>query len=159
MKSYRTIFHKICAVHLVCAAVVLSLPIYSTAQPAKNNNVNKVTSSVLKEVEGTVTWIGKSRIAVSYGIDAQGVENEMLLPFDKDIKVAHKQKVSDIQRGDIVQVLYEEVVEDGPEGKREYRRAKQISFKKPGKEGDLPLPPDELRKQEANSTSGVLGSY
>jgi len=61
-----------------------------------------------KDVTGEVSWIGKNKISVTYGRDKENkTEYEILLPFDpKEIKIEHKNRLSDIQIVDTVKVSY-----------------------------------------------------
>jgi len=96
----------------------------------KKSNEENIVSSVTKEVEGTVSWVGKDKIAVTYNKDDAGTEYEILLPFDaKDLVLKHKKNLAEISTGDTVSVQYEEESIEYGDGKKEGRlKAKEISF-------------------------------
>lgn len=141
------------AVSLVLVAGYTHAELVTRAQNAVKR------SSEFKTVDGTVTWISKNRIAVSSGVDVSGTEHEMLLPIDAGARFVHTQGLSGIQRGDTVHIIYEEISEESEGEVRNRRVAREITFVRPST-GELPLPPDEARKQEARKAeTGVLGSY
>jgi hypothetical protein len=96
----------------------------------------------MKEVQGEVTWVGKNRIAVVYA-ESGTSESEILLPFDKDVKLEHIQQLGQIAQGDIVRIQYEEVVEESAQGRKEERKAKVISFVRSGLRAPKPPLVDE----------------
>ena len=100
---------------------------------AEKGNGKVASSSVMKEVQGEITWIGKKDIAVVYNRDlAAGVEDEILLPIDKDIRLQHKQKLSELAVGDTIAIQYAEDTEDDGQGNIKVKRhARLISFVKP----------------------------
>ena len=64
---------------------------------------------VMKEVSGEVGAISSSLITIIYNRDEEKkIEYEIDLPIDKDIRIVHKRRLSDISIGDIVRVKYEE---------------------------------------------------
>lgn len=108
--------------------------------------------SELKEIQGVVSWISKRYIAVVFkSDDATRSEEEMLLPFDKDLKFEHRKNLGEISVGDTVAVQYEEVTQDSPDGAKTNRQAKKVIFiraavKKPDTTGALqsgPVVPSE----------------
>jgi len=118
------------AVVMVVAFGLMGFAFIASAKAEGAGKIKRTTE--LKGIQGEVTWIKKDRIAVLYGYDnVKDMDNEMLLPFDKDIKLEHINSVADIVAGDTVAVQYEEVVEEGPDGRRASRRAKVISFIRP----------------------------
>ncbi len=61
------------------------------------------TTTAAKEVQGEISGIGKDCIAIVYERDLEkGIEYEMLLPIEKDIRLVHKQNLNQIKVGDIV---------------------------------------------------------
>lgn len=102
---------------------------------------------ILKKVTGTVSYLDGKYIAVVYEKDKDsGDEYEIGFFVQSDLKLQHKRKLSDIKRGDTVQILYEELQEEYEEvkddGKKEMktkivdRQAKALTFIKPAR-GDL----------------------
>lgn len=89
-----------------------------------------------------MSWVGKDRIAVVYASSGTS-EAEILLPFDKNVKLEHIQQLSQIATGDTVRIYYEEVVEEGEQGRKEERKAKVISFVRPGARKPRPVAVDE----------------
>ncbi len=93
------------------------------------------TTTTTKEVQGEVTWIGKDKMAIVYKRDTvTGGEYEILLPYEeKDLKIVHKKNLSEINKGDIVNVKYEyeEIIEEPLGEKKINYKAKVISFVKP----------------------------
>jgi lipopolysaccharide export LptBFGC system permease protein LptF len=107
------------------------------------------TTSVMKEVEGEISAIGKDYIAVVYERDnTKGEEYEILLPIDKDIKLVRKKSLDQIGVGDKVSIQYEELTEEYKEGPKQKRRAKIISFVKPA----------EKKPEAVESETSVLNS-
>lgn len=102
------------------------------------------SSSVMKEVQGEITWMNNKYIAVVYNHDlTNGTEDEILLPIDKDLQLQHKQKLSELAVGDTVTIQYAEDSEEDEQGQvQEKRHARIISFVKPG-----------LKKPEVKDTS------
>ncbi|MFA5356680.1 MAG: hypothetical protein WC301_04675 [Candidatus Omnitrophota bacterium] len=99
------------------------------AQGSSKDEAKRV--NVIKEVNGEISWINKSNISVIFQRDDEtGTESEMLLPLAPGIKIAHKRSISQLSRGDMVRVQYEEVIEETPEGGRTLisRKAKMITF-------------------------------
>jgi hypothetical protein len=116
-------------------AIVLVFGLAELGFSQEEKDKEKVkTTSVMKEVEGEVTWIGQNKIAILYRVDeAKGEEYEILLPLDeKDLTFVHKKNLGEIGKGDTVNVQYEEITEEGEEGRKTDRKAKVISFVKAG---------------------------
>lgn len=86
---------------------------------------------VNKEITGTITWLGRERIAITLSSDKESRdEKEMLLPFEKDVKIAHKKSLAELSAGDTVRVQYEETTEKYPDSNSVLvgRKVKVISF-------------------------------
>lgn len=89
--------------------------------------------SVMKEVQGEVTWIRKDRIAIVFARnEEQGTEEEILLPIDAGVKLEQKQKLQQIEVGDTVAIQFEEVTEEGRQEGRMTRKAKVVRFIRKG---------------------------
>ena len=115
--------------------LVLFLFLISTAAAADKKEALKeqpTISTNAQEVQGTITWISKNKIAIAYQQD-QGTEYEILLPFDGNtIKLEHKNKLAELKVGDTVKVQYDEEAIEYPDGKKEGKlKAKVISFISP----------------------------
>jgi len=97
------------------------------------------TSSVMKEVQGTVSNMSGRYLTISYKQDEEkGVEYEIVLFLDETIKVKRKKSLDEINLGDLVSVQYEEITEEYTDGEKRKRRARIITFIKPAeKEGEL----------------------
>jgi hypothetical protein len=133
----------------LAAILVLVCNVMLMAQEDKEKSK---TTSEMKEVEGAVTWIGQNKIAILYRIDeAKGEEYEILLPLDeKDLTFVHKKNLAEIGKGDTVNVQYEEITEEGQEGKRTDRKAKIITFVKTGVK-------KEIATEEGEETLEIRG--
>ena len=80
-------------------------------------------------ISGEVSAVSKDFIAVVYRSDeAKGSAEEIALPVAKDVVVEHKQSLSQIGAGDMVDVEYEEYTEETPEGPRSKRVAVAVRF-------------------------------
>jgi hypothetical protein len=118
-------------------------------------------TSVMKEVSGEVTWAGKDKIAVMYGVDeSQTGENEILLPISATTRIVHKQSLRDFSRGDTVSIQYEELTIEDASGSKTTRTAKVITFLKPAMI-EVPMADDEKAAAavESQQQTTVLGSY
>ena len=122
---------------LICAVLffALGVTVCSLAKDDSEDKGNeKIKSTVVtKEIEGEVSWLGKNKIAVIYKRDAAtGGEYEMLLFFDKDVALQHKQNLAEIHKGDIVNIQYEETTDEYKDKETKTKmKAKMISFIKP----------------------------
>lgn len=110
--------------------LVLGLAGIALAQGGKGE---VASGSVMKEVQGEISWMNAKYIAVVYNRDlTAGVEDEILLPIDNDIRLQHRQKLSELAVGDTVTIQYAEDTEDDGEGNvKTKRHARLISFVKP----------------------------
>jgi len=118
---------KIMRIGLAAALVF----IFMGAGLAKEEKSKGQRTSVMKELQGEVTWISKTgdRIAIVFSRDeAKRSEQEILLPVDKNIVLHHKASIGDINTGDTVSIQYEEVTEETPNGVNSKRTAKAIYF-------------------------------
>ena len=80
-------------------------------------------------ISGEVSAVSKDFIAVVYRSDeAKGSAEEIALPVAKDVVVEHKQSLSQIGAGDMVDVEYEEYTEETPEGPKLKRVAVAVRF-------------------------------
>ncbi len=121
-----------------------------SGQRAKDRK--EISSSDVKEMEGTVSAIDNNGIAVVFQKDAQkGSEEEMYIPIEKgQIRLVHKTSLKEIEAGDTVKVGFKEVTDeiDGKESKR--FKATTITFlKKAEKKPDPQLPPEQVAQDES----------
>jgi hypothetical protein len=101
-----------------------------TGKPEKKKAA--IAKSEVKEIQGEVSYITKRSISVVYARDAQtGSESEILLPYDKNLVIVHKRRLSEIQVGDIVSVKYLDEILDYGDKKENKITAKAISFLNP----------------------------
>ncbi len=122
----------------------------------KSKDKKEISSSDVKELEGTVSAIDKNGIAVVFQKDAQkGSEEEMYIPIEKgQIRLVHKTSLKEIEAGDTVKVGFKEVT-DEIEGKEKKRfKATTITFlkkaeKKP--ESQMPLEQEESVSLDSSS--------
>ncbi len=120
--------------------LVLGLAVMGFGQEAKEKGVEKIRrSSQMKEVQGEITWMSKSYIAIVFQRnDAGKSEEEILLPLDKETNLVHLRTLGDLARGDTVRIQYEEEIEEGEAGRKETRKAKVISFVRKGNQKPIP---------------------
>jgi len=138
-------------------AVVLVLGLVG-AVFAQGNKDTK-TYSTMKEVQGEVTWVRKDKIAIVYKKDVEyGSEEEILLPIDKDIRLAHLKSISDVAAGDMVYIQFEELTEEGVDGPKLSRTAKKISFIKKGTKKPIPTVTTEPPLEKPEEESQILRS-
>jgi len=91
-----------------------------------------------KEVQGTISAIGKNYISVVYNRDTdKGVEYEMMLPFDENVEFAYKHNIKEFAIGDTVKIQFEDTTEGKGDMAVTKRKAKVISFVSPAP----PAPP------------------
>ncbi|MDP3732571.1 MAG: hypothetical protein Q8R31_06110 [Candidatus Omnitrophota bacterium] len=114
--------------------LVLGVISIGFGQEAQEKSAEKIRrTSQMKEVQGEITWMSKSYIAIVFQRnDAGKSEEEILLPIDKETNLVHLRTLGDLARGDTVRVKYEEVVEEDAQGRRLNRLAKAISFVRKG---------------------------
>ena len=109
-------------------------------------------TATMKEVVGEIIWMNDKYIAVLYHRDPEtGDEYEMLFPWNKKtIGLEHLRSVSEIEKGDIIRVKYEEdhaLYDTKREEVR--RRPKVIGFVRKGAPKPKPAQPQD---------SGILKS-
>lgn len=132
IRSYR-LRKQIMQIAGIGLVLVLGLAVTGQAQEDKEK---AKTTSAIKEVQGEISGIGRDYIAIVYDRDTEkGVEYEILLPIEEDIKLVRKRKLNEIKVGDIVGVQYEE----SKEGPKLSRKAKIISFIKPAEKKPEPV--------------------
>lgn len=140
---------KVAITQIVGAGLVIVLALCLTNMSFAEANKESKSSRATKEVQGEVTWIGKDKIAVTYGKDeATGTEYEILLPFNTaDLSIAHKKNLGEINVGDTVKVQYEEESLEYGDGRKEGKlKAKIISFLRPATPKPKAQTPDEEEK-------------
>lgn len=128
----------------IILVVVLSLGLaeWGFAQKPKEVEKQPVRTARTTEVQGEVSAITKNFIAIVYRRDG-ATEYEMMFPLDKNIKLVHRQSLSEISLGDIVSVEYEEVTEIDREGRETSKRqAQKIYFVKRPAPRPQPLEPE-----------------
>lgn len=89
-----------------------------------------------KTVSGEVSGVSSDFIAISYGMSKKNDASlEMALTVDKNVKVEHKDNLSQIGPGDTVSVTYEEKTQKDEKGniRVKSRVAKKITFLKAAK--------------------------
>ena len=130
-ESTRIFFMGLMGLLLVC----FSNTGFAQKEPVK-------TSSEMKEVQGRVSNFSREYITITYEEDREkGIENEIMLPVEDNIRVVHKKSLEEIKIGDIVNVQYEQITEEYEEGQKRKRKAKVIKFIRTPRE-------DELRSME-----------
>jgi hypothetical protein len=84
----------------------------------------------VKQVTGEVSLIRQGSISVVYQRDdKKAMDYEMVLPLDKNVRLAHKRSVNELQVGDTVRVTYEERSwKDDTGVERMHRQATEIQF-------------------------------
>ena len=80
----------------------------------------------------TPNYIGINLI----GSKGNDTNRDMFFSADEDLKISHKKKFSDIQIGDTIRVIYDEIFQITEDGKKKLikRVAKVIKFVRPGKD-------------------------
>ncbi|MCM8787929.1 MAG: hypothetical protein NC935_07775 [Candidatus Omnitrophica bacterium] len=96
---------------------------------AEEKQVGKKRTEV-KEIQGSVTWVGKDKIAIIYA-SSETSEEEILLPFSPDLKFEHFKDLKQLKQGDTVAIQYEDIQEETEEGMKEKLVAKRIIFIRP----------------------------
>ncbi len=111
---------RIAILFLLLSAVSCQLSVVLWAQKAGRK---------MNVISGQVSAVTKDFIAVVYRSDeAKGSEEEIALPVAGDAVVEHKQSLSQIGVGDMVDVEYEEYSEETPEGPKSKRVAVVVRF-------------------------------
>ena len=127
--------YKLCSIFLVVGLISCAGICYS--QEEKNIDQKIQTKEILGRLSSRSPISEPKHIGVVI-LDAKGEDSgrDMFFYADEELKVEHKKKFSDIQIGDIVRVVYDEitqVTEDGEE-KLIKRVAKTVKFIKSGKD-------------------------
>ncbi len=153
MKNFRSQIDriKISRISFVLLVLFFGLIISGFSQdaskdPAKekaNKTGTAVLSSVYKEIEGEVSAVNKSGVAVILKRDlAKGEENEIYIPFEKSkLRIIHKRNLDEIKVGDIVKVGYQIINEETKLGSQSRFDAQTITFLKPAEKKPLPVEP------------------
>ncbi len=103
---------------LIILSLLIAIPVWAQKAGRKMNIVS-----------GEVSAVSKDFIAVVYRSDKnKGSEEEIALPVALDAVVEHKQSLSQIGIGDMVDVEYEEYSEETPEGPKSKRVAVAVRF-------------------------------
>jgi len=100
-------------------SILLSVNLYylAFAQEEEKTREKPRISSVTKKIEGVVSAVNKNGIAVVYNRNpVKGLEEEMFVPLNNSIRLAHKKKLEEIGIGDTVSVKYEEITREAKEG-------------------------------------------
>ena len=123
------------------AVVLFLLYLFGVAQAEQGKEEDKAVV-VLKEVQGEVSALTSNFISIIYERDKEkGIDYEIALPIDENMRLVHKRSLKQIQLGDIVRVKYkekrkecEEVGEDGTLKRKTKvieRKAAVITFVRP----------------------------
>ena len=133
VRSLKIFYGCVCA-GLSGLLLVYFFPQRAVAQQDKKEVNVKVE---MKEVQGSVNNISAGYISITYQRDKEkGVEYEILLPVDENIKIEHKKSLDEINTGDIVNVQYEEKTEEYETGPMRQRKALVIKFIKAAEDED-----------------------
>jgi hypothetical protein len=110
-------------------AVVLCVCLAEVAA-AQKRKVTKVAERK-KAVQGEVVYLSKDYIAIVYSRD-KAVENEILLPIDKNLKLEHLRSLANLKIGDTVAVEFIETTEKNQKGQtKKIRTGTVITFIRP----------------------------
>jgi len=110
--------------------VVMLCTFLAGVAAAQERKVRKV-AEVKKELQGEVVYLSKDYIAIVYSRD-KAIENEILLPIDKNLKLEHLRSLANLKIGDTVAVEFMEITEQDREGKRKkIRIGTGITFIRP----------------------------
>ena len=97
---------------------------------AQGRKITKVAEKK-KQVQGEVVYLNNDYISIVYSRD-KGIENEILLPIDKNLKLAHLRTLADLKVGDIVTVQFMETTEQDEQGSRKkIRTGTVVTFIRP----------------------------
>ncbi len=118
-------------------------------QDTKKEAEKAKISNISKEITGEVSAVNKNGIAIIYNRDlGKGSEDEIFVPLDNTVKLVHKQSIADINVGDVVSVLYEEVSENTKEGVVNKFAGKIVTFVKPAVKKPAPVEPPTVSDEE-----------
>ena len=113
-----------------------------TAAASKDAEV--VTAPVQKEVQGEISDIGKDYISIVYNQDTEkGIEYEMRLPIDENIKFEHRKNLKEFVVGDIIKVEFEDAAQAEAGKVKLKRKVKVVSFVGPSAKKSLVSAPPE----------------
>lgn len=109
--------------------IILTVLIFCISTITFAQEQKKITSRKMKGINGEVSGINKDFISIVYHRDeVTGVEKEIMFPISKTVIVEHKQNISQINVGDLVDVEFEEVSEEGKDGVKIKLEVKVIRF-------------------------------
>ncbi|MEA3437057.1 MAG: hypothetical protein U9R43_11370 [Thermodesulfobacteriota bacterium] len=129
----------------ISLAIVLVLGFMGTVVAKDKEKKEKVIKTVSGVVSGEISSISENFISVVYENDKEkGIEYEMLVPIDKDVKIEHKASLSELNIGDRVSIQYEDAtVEDSDKRQMLKREAKIVRFIRSAvKKPEPALPPE-----------------
>jgi hypothetical protein len=148
----KTNFLLVTCTGLFLAFVFARVPADTEAQGAAVKE-QKILKKESKNIQGEVTWISKNKIAIVFS-HGQDTEEEILLPFDKNVALEHVSDLAQIKQGDTVYVEYEETTQETKEGTTQVTdKAKTISFIRAGTPKLPPQQPSEGTITEAGDES------
>lgn len=109
--------------------LIMSIGLCAAAITPAQEQETKKAGRAIKGVSGEVSGIGKDFISVVYHRDEEvGIEKEIMFPISKTIIVEHKQNISQISLGDLVDIEFQEVTEESQNGIKTKLEAKVIRF-------------------------------
>lgn len=121
--------NKLSSIFLIVGLIICAGTCYSQEE---KNIEQKIQ---IKEILGRLSSrspIDKPEYIGVIVLDAKGEDSgrDMFFSVDKDLKISHKKKFSDIQIGDIVKIVYDEITQTTEEGEEKLikRVAKTVKF-------------------------------
>lgn len=149
---------------VACASIMI-MTNTAFAQEKKNEaKEQKVqVASVDKEVEGTISAVSPTGIAVVYKKDqAKGEEEEVFVPIEQGkVRLIHKKNLSEIGVGDTVKVLFSEVTEQVEDQQAKRLKISAITFLKKAEikpvAQEEAQPEEEISQDEAPQTMPLKG--
>jgi hypothetical protein len=97
---------------------------------AQGRKVTKVAEKK-KQLQGEVVYLSKDYISIVYSRD-KAIENEILLPIDKNLKLEHLRSLANLKIGDTVAVQFMETTEQDEQGNRKkIRTGTVVTFIRP----------------------------
>ncbi len=114
----------------ISLAIVLLSGLMGTVFAEDKEKKEKIVKTASSVVSGEISGISENFISVVYETDKEkGIEYEVLVPIDKDVKIEHKKSLSELKIGDRVSIRYEDTtVEDSKKRQTLKRKAKVIRF-------------------------------
>ncbi len=153
---------KLIALFVVCLITFVSGVSFAKDDAQKGKAKKEpVVNSLVKQVQGEVSNITKRAISVVYERNAAtGEEFEMMFPIDnKNVKVEHKQSISEISQGDTVLVIYREETSDYGDRTATEIKTDVVRFLKPADAQSVYKPKaaatEDARDVEGLSLKGV----